>query len=62
MNIDEIIQINPIQYQYKNYLIDTAYDNIKNEYFVVWTPDGNDMVAQEFDTIEKAKSWIDENT
>ena len=59
---DKLIQINPIQYQYKNYLIDTAYDNNQNEYFVIWTPDLADMVGEDFKTIEKAKTWIDQNT
>ena len=58
---DKLIQINPIQYQYKNYLIDTAYDNNKNEYFVIWSPDLTDMVGEDFKTIEKAKTWIDQN-
>ena len=29
--------------------------------FVIWTPNMLDMVAQEFDTLDEAKLWVDDN-
>tara|TARA_R100001086_G_scaffold208653_1_gene124420 strand:+ start:687 stop:866 length:180 start_codon:yes stop_codon:yes gene_type:complete len=51
------------QIEYKKWTIDHVYDCSKGyeelDYYSVWTPDGLDLVAQEFATIEQAKAWID---
>ena len=50
---------------YKKWHIDHVYDCSegyeKLDYYNVWTPDGLDMVADKFSTIESAKKWINEH-
>ena len=52
------------QIEYKKWTIDHVYDCSegydKINYYNVWTPDGLDLVAEKFTTIDEAKSWIDE--
>ena len=53
------------QIEYKKFTIDHVYDCSegyeKLDYYNVWTPDGLDMVAVKFSTIESAKKWINEH-
>ena len=53
------------QIEYKKFTIDHVYDCSegyeKLDYYNVWTPDGLDMVADKFSTIESAKKWINEH-
>ena len=53
------------QIEYKKFTIDNVYDCSegyeKLDYYNVWTPDGLDMVADKFSTIESAKKWINEH-
>ena len=52
------------QIEYKKWTIDHVYDCSEGykelDYYCVWTPNGLDMVAEEFATIDHAKAWIDE--
>tara|TARA_R100000388_G_C7237032_1_gene158515 strand:+ start:299 stop:478 length:180 start_codon:yes stop_codon:yes gene_type:complete len=52
------------QIEYKKWTIDHVYDCSEGydeiNYYNVWTPDGLDLVAEEFATIDEAKAWIDE--
>ncbi len=54
------------QIEYKKYRIDYVYDSSEGydelDHYTVWTPDGLDMVAEEFATIEQAKLFIDSQT
>ena len=51
------------QIEYKKWSIDYIYDCSEGykelDYYRIWTPNGLDMVAEEFATIEQAKKWID---
>jgi len=53
------------QETYKNYRIDHVYDCSEGyeeiNHFTIWTPNDLDCVAEEFATIENAKTWIDDN-
>ena len=53
------------QIEYKEWTIDHVYDCSEGykelDYYSVWTPDGLDLVAEQFATIEQAKAWIDNN-
>ena len=53
------------QIEYKKFTIDHVYDCSegyeKLDYYNVWTPDGLDMVADKFSTIQSAKKWINEH-
>ena len=53
------------QIEYKKFTIDHVYDCSEGyeelNYYNIWTPDGLDMVADKFSTIESAKKWIDQN-
>ena len=52
------------QIEYKKWIIDHVYDCSEGyeelDYYSIMTPDGLDMVAEEFATIDHAKAWIDE--
>ena len=52
------------QIEYKKWTIDHVYDCSEGydeiNYYNVWTPDGLDLVAEEFATIDEAKAWIDQ--
>jgi len=54
------------QIEYKKYKIDHVYDCSEGydelDHYTVWTPNGLDMVAEEFVTIEQAKLFIDNQT
>ena len=54
------------QIEYKKYKIDHVYDCSEGyeelDHYTVWTPNGLDMVAEEFVTIEQAKLWINNKT
>ena len=54
------------QIEYKKYRIDHVYDCSEGydeiNYYNVWTPDGLDLAADQFATIEEAKAWIDQAT
>ena len=49
--------------EYKKYRIDHVYDCSEGydeiNYYNVWTPDGLDLAADQFATIEEAKLFID---
>jgi len=51
------------QIEYKKYRIDYVYDCSEGydeiNYYNVWTPDGLDLAADQFATIEEAKLFID---
>jgi hypothetical protein len=51
------------QIEYKKYRIDHVYDCSEGynelDHYTVWTPNGLDMVSEEFATIEQAKLFID---
>jgi len=51
------------QIEYKKYKIDYVYDCSEGydeiNYYNVWTPDGLDLAADQFATIEEAKLFID---
>ena len=51
------------QIDYKKYRIDHVYDCSEGydelDHYTVWTPDGLNMVAEEFINVEQAKLWID---
>ena len=51
------------QIEYKKYKIDYVYDCSEGydeiNYYNVWTPDGLDLAADQFATIEQAKLFID---
>ena len=53
------------QIEYKKFTIDHVYDCSegyeKLDYYNIWTPDGLDMVADKFSTIESAKKWINQH-
>ncbi len=44
---------------YKDWNISNAYNDKGVEYWMIWTPDMLDCVAQDFKTIRDAKVWID---
>jgi len=48
---------------YKEWCIDHVYDCSEGyeeiNHYAVWTPDGLDVVAEKFATVEEAKQWID---
>ena len=52
--------------EYKKYRIDHVYDCSEGydeiNYYNVWTPDGLDLTADQFATIEEAKLFIDNQT
>lgn len=52
--------------EYKKYRINNVYDRSEGyeelDHYTVWTPDGLDMVTEEFATIEQAKLFIDNQT
>ena len=52
------------QIEYKKWTIDHVYDCSEGydeiNYYNVWTPDGLDLAAEEFATIDEAKAWIDQ--
>ena len=52
--------------EYKKYRIDYVYDCSEGydeiNYYNVWTPDGLDLAADQFATIEEAKLFIDNQT
>ena len=54
------------QIEYKKYRIDYVYDCSEGydeiNYYNVWTPDGLDLAADQFATIEEAKLFIDKQT
>jgi len=54
------------QIEYKKYRIDYVYDCSEGydeiNYYNVWTPDGLDLAADQFATIEEAKLFIDNQT
>ena len=54
------------QIEYKKYRIDYVYDCSEGydeiNYYNVWTPDGLDLAADKFATIEEAKLFIDSQT
>jgi hypothetical protein len=54
------------QIEYKKYRIDYVYDCSEGydeiNYYNVWTPDGLDLAADQFTTIEEAKLFIDNQT
>ena len=54
------------QIEYKKYKIDYVYDCSEGyeelDHYTVWTPNGLDMVSEEFATIEQAKLFIDDQT
>ena len=54
------------QIEYKKYRIDYVYDCSEGydeiNYYNVWTPDGLDLAADQFATIEQAKLFIDNQT
>ena len=54
------------QIEYKKYRIDNVYDCSEGydeiNYYNVWTPDGLDLAADQFATIEQAKLFIDNQT
>ena len=54
------------QIEYKKYRIDYVYDCSEGydeiNYYNVWTPNGLDLAADQFATIEEAKLFIDNQT
>lgn len=54
------------QIEYKKYRIDYVYDCSEGydeiNYYNVWTPNGLDLAADQFATIEQAKLFIDNQT
>ena len=51
---------------YKKWHIFYDYQHLSSNYekinrFVIWTPNMLDMVAEEFDTFDEAKLWVDDN-
>ena len=52
------------QIEYKKWTINHVYDCSEGykelDYYNVWTPDGLDLAAEQFATIEQAKQWIDD--
>jgi len=54
------------QIEYKKYTIHNIYDCSEGydeiNHYAVWTPNGLDMVGEQFATIEQAKLFIDNQT
>jgi hypothetical protein len=44
---------------YKDWNITNAYNEQGVEYWTIWTPEMLDCVAEDFKTINDAKSWVD---
>lgn len=55
-----------LQQTYKKWHIFHDYQKGSSNYkeinrFVIWTPNMLDMVAEEFETLDEAKLWVDDN-
>ena len=52
--------------EYKGWHIFHDYQQGSSNYeainrYLIWTPNMLDVVGEEFETLEEAKSWVDEN-
>tara|TARA_R110002020_G_scaffold429542_1_gene639142 strand:- start:29 stop:208 length:180 start_codon:yes stop_codon:yes gene_type:complete len=55
-----------IDKEYKSFYISHDYQQQSEKYdeinrYLIWTANYEDLVAEEFETIEQAEQWIDEN-
>tara|TARA_R110002012_G_scaffold281887_1_gene471474 strand:- start:36 stop:215 length:180 start_codon:yes stop_codon:yes gene_type:complete len=55
-----------IDKEYKSFYISHDYQQQSEKYdeinrYLIWTVNYEDLVAEEFETIEQAEQWIDEN-
>ena len=55
-----------IDKEYKGFYISHDYQQQSEKYdeinrYLIWTANYEDLVAEEFETIEQAEEWIDEN-